>query len=141
MFVIFLLTLFYNFFLFNFSKFLVTRFCNLYYHFNYFVFLEIYLFNYHNNLNIFTKSFYYYDVYIFFIFFSIGLTLTIFLLFLSYFLSGSYFVISKSNKLKSYERGFDPIKSLGGTFKFNMQYFRIALIFLIFDLEILFLFP
>tara|TARA_Y100000310_G_scaffold345799_1_gene470118 strand:+ start:9595 stop:9939 length:345 start_codon:yes stop_codon:yes gene_type:complete len=54
----------------------------------------------------------------------------------------SYLLSSKNpskEKVTSYECGFDPIYSPGKPF--SIKFFIIGLLFLIFDLEIIFLFP
>ncbi len=43
------------------------------------------------------------------------------------------------DKLKSYECGFDPFGNARG--KFNIQFYLVAILFIIFDLEIAFLIP
>jgi NADH-quinone oxidoreductase subunit A len=69
-----------------------------------------------------------------FLFFS-GL-LSIFLLTLSYVLAIKNYTFEK---VSAYECGFEPFNNSRGTF--NIQFFIIGILFMIFDLEIAFLFP
>lgn len=75
---------------------------------------------------------YIYIVYFFII--SVILALIIFFL--------SYFLIPKTitfDKLSAYECGFDPFGD--ARTKFDVRFYLVALLFIIFDLEITFLFP
>jgi len=58
-------------------------------------------------------------------------------------LLGSSFFIAKSNpdteKLSTYECGFEPFES--ARVKFDIRFYLVAILFIIFDLEVAFLFP
>lgn len=75
----------------------------------------------------------YYSILIFF-FFAIGLSSLIF--FLSYIL---VFQKGDQEKLSAYECGFNPFEDARMTF--DIRFYLVAILFLIFDLEISFLFP
>ena len=53
------------------------------------------------------------------------------------------FLVSKKNsyqeKLSTYECGFEPFSDTRG--KFDVKFYLVAILFIIFDLEIMFLFP
>ena len=53
------------------------------------------------------------------------------------------YVIARQNpdseKLSSYECGFDPFENARG--RFDVRYYLVAILFIIFDLEVAFLFP
>ena len=55
---------------------------------------------------------------------------------------GSFFIMRRSmdlEKMSAYECGFDPFEeSLG---RFDIKFYLVAILFLVFDLEIVFLFP
>jgi len=57
------------------------------------------------------------------------------------FLSSFVFVYQKQNseKVSSYECGFNPFSDARN--KFEVRYYLVAIFFIIFDLELLFLFP
>lgn len=74
-----------------------------------------------------------------FIFICACIILSFILLFLSYF-CGTFLKDIDSLKLKAYECGFDPIESTR-KLTFDIHFFRIALLFLIFDIEIVYLIP
>jgi NADH:ubiquinone oxidoreductase subunit 3 (subunit A) len=77
------------------------------------------------------------DNYKIIIIFLISFGLATLLLFLSYFLS--FDKVSYEDKNLSYECGFDPFNdSRSG---FDIHYYLVAILFIIFDLEIMFLFP
>ena len=70
----------------------------------------------------------------FFIFVSGGLSCIIFLL--------SYFLILRDydiEKVSAYECGFEPFEDTRSTF--DVRFYLVAILFIIFDLEITFLFP
>jgi NADH-quinone oxidoreductase subunit A len=69
-----------------------------------------------------------------FLVFSIVLATIIF--FLSYFLSSK---LDDAEKLTIYECGFNPFSDSRS--EFNIKFYIVALLFLIFDLEIFYLFP
>jgi NADH:ubiquinone oxidoreductase subunit 3 (subunit A) len=106
------------------------------------VFNFIWLFNdfyfligfYYNLWFIFFMFLEYFYVFVFFIF---CLVFVIVLFFLPFFL---FYHKPDSEKLSSYECGFDPFY-YEARFPFNIQYYIIAILFIIFDLEISFLFP
>ena len=58
-------------------------------------------------------------------------------------LMGSSFFIAKSNpdteKLSTYECGFEPFEN--ARVKFDIRFYLVAILFIIFDLEVAFLFP
>ncbi len=75
----------------------------------------------------------FFNIYIFFV---IGLLLSILILLLS------YTVIHQkldSEKVSAYECGFYPFEDARN--KFNVRFYLVAILFIIFDLEIMFLFP
>jgi len=82
-------------------------------------------------LNIIFKE--YFTIFIFFI---LALLLASFILFLSYFL---VFQKHDQEKISAYECGFNPFDDARITF--DIRFYLVAILFLIFDLEISFLFP
>lgn len=74
-------------------------------------------------------------VYIF-IFFGGAFFISCLLIFLSYFL---VYQESDIEKNSAYECGFQPFEDTRS--KFNVRYYLIAILFMIFDLEIMYLFP
>tara|TARA_Y100000590_G_scaffold470659_1_gene667509 strand:+ start:2902 stop:3267 length:366 start_codon:yes stop_codon:yes gene_type:complete len=58
-------------------------------------------------------------------------------------LMGSSFILAKSNpdqdKLSTYECGFEPFEN--ARVKFDIRFYLVAILFIIFDLEVAFLFP
>lgn len=82
---------------------------------------------------------YYNSYYIFFIFMLLCFSLSFILVFASYF-SSTYPILLDNAKLKAYECGFDPIYSTRDSV-FTIHFFRVALIFLVFDLELIYLVP
>ena len=58
-------------------------------------------------------------------------------------LMGSSFILAKSNpdneKLSAYECGFEPFEN--ARVKFDIRFYLVAILFIIFDLEVAFLFP
>jgi NADH-quinone oxidoreductase subunit A len=71
-----------------------------------------------------------------FIYAIVSFCLVIILYSLSYLLSNK---LGSVQKLSAYECGFEPISS--SQIKFNVKFYLVALLFVIFDLEIIFLFP
>jgi len=71
-----------------------------------------------------------------FIFFFGSFLITLVLIFFSYFL---VFQDPDLEKNSSYECGFQPFEDTRS--KFNVRYYLIAILFMIFDLEIMYLFP
>lgn len=71
-----------------------------------------------------------------FIFLIAAFVISCLLVFLSYFLVYQEPGIEKNS---SYECGFQPFSDSRG--KFNVRYYLIAILFMIFDLEIIYLFP
>jgi len=71
-----------------------------------------------------------------FIFFVFGFVVALALYCLSYFL-----IIRTADleKLSAYECGFDPFEDTRS--KFDVRFYLVAILFIIFDLEIMFLFP
>lgn len=72
----------------------------------------------------------------FFIFLCFCLFFSFFLFFLSFFFVNKSFDFEKLN---IYECGFDPFGN--ARVQFDIQFYLIAILFIIFDLEMLFLFP
>lgn len=71
---------------------------------------------------------------IYFIFFFVVLSIVLFLL--------SYFFVFQQEdieKVSAYECGFQPFEDT--RVKFDVRYYLVAILFLVFDLEIMFLFP
>ena len=102
-------------------------------------FINLIFYNFNKFNNIFS-SYYYIDLSFFYLYLSAIFILIFILIFLNFFLSNSF--ISSDNKYSnsSYECGFDPIlQSIN--YKFPIYYFRLSLFFLIFDLEILYIYP
>jgi len=66
----------------------------------------------------------------------IGLTLSFLLLALSFVLSPK---LPDREKISAYECGFEPFED--ARIKFNIHYYIIAILFIVFDAEIIFLFP
>jgi NADH:ubiquinone oxidoreductase subunit 3 (subunit A) len=66
----------------------------------------------------------------------LGLAISLFLVFISFFL-----VYQKPylEKVSSYECGFNPFGDARS--KFEIQFYVVAILFIIFDLEIIYLFP
>lgn len=73
---------------------------------------------------------------ILFIFFTFSLFIVLVLLLISFLLSPK---LNTFEKQTTYESGFEPLES-GHTVFFNVQYFVVGILFLIFDLEIPFLY-
>ena len=73
---------------------------------------------------------------ILFIFFFFSLLIVIILFLLSFIFSSKSFTFEKQT---TYESGFEPLEN-GHTIYFNVQYFVVGILFLIFDLEIPFLY-
>lgn len=78
----------------------------------------------------------YLDFFNIFLYFFLIVLLSLFLLLLSFFLSVSHPYVEKN---VTYECGFQPFNSL--VINFDIKYYLIALLFLIFDIEIMFLLP
>ncbi len=75
-----------------------------------------------------------YSVVLLFLLFAIFLSLLIFSL--------SYFLILKKadiEKISSYECGFDPFEDARS--RFDVRFYLVSILFIIFDLEVTFLFP
>jgi NADH-quinone oxidoreductase subunit A len=71
-----------------------------------------------------------------FVFFLTSVILSFIILIISYFLSAK---VSDSEKLSSYECGFSAFQDSRG--EFDIRFYIVAMLFIIFDLEISFLFP
>lgn len=71
-----------------------------------------------------------------FIFFFGAFFISTLLIFISYFL---VYQEVDNEKISAYECGFQPFSDTRG--KFNVRYYLIAILFMIFDLEIMYLFP
>lgn len=70
------------------------------------------------------------------IFFLISFFLSFFIFFLSYFLTPQQ---ADQEKVSAYECGFNPFDDARATF--DIRFYLVAILFLIFDLEVSFLFP
>lgn len=70
------------------------------------------------------------------IFIILSLIISIIVFFLSYFLIGQTYDFEK---LSAYECGFQPFED--ARTKFNVKYYLVAILFIIFDLEVSYLFP
>jgi len=70
------------------------------------------------------------------IFFLISTILSIFLFFLSYLITPQKL---DQEKISAYECGFNPFDDARSTF--DVRFYLVAILFLIFDLEVSFLFP
>ena len=77
-----------------------------------------------------------FEYYPFLIFFTLVTIVAFVLLFLAYFLAPQK---ADSEKLSAYECGFDPFQD--ARIKFEIHFYLIAILFIIFDLEIVLLFP
>lgn len=83
------------------------------------------------------KSFIIFEQYIpIFIFFVIAILLAGIIFLASYFIGPS---LPDTEKLSSYECGFDPFGDARN--KFDVKFYLVAILFIIFDLEVTFLFP
>jgi NADH-quinone oxidoreductase subunit A len=71
-----------------------------------------------------------------FIFFIVSVLLASIIFFLSFFLSSK---LDDAEKLSAYECGFNPFSDSRS--EFDVKFYVVAILFLIFDLEISFLFP
>ena len=90
-----------------------------------------------NNLEIFVFNSAFYTEY-----FSVFLTLLIGLALASVISGASYFLsrqASDPEKLSPYECGFEPFEDARNTF--DIRFYLVAILFIIFDLEVSFLFP
>ena len=76
------------------------------------------------------------ELYLFFIWFFFSFVLVIILFLVSYIFS---FKNKEEEKLTAYECGFDPFD--GSRSKFDIHFFIVAILFLLFDLEIIYFFP
>jgi len=70
------------------------------------------------------------------VFFGVALGLSLFIIFLAWLRSTD---LPDANKLSPYECGFDAFSD--ARLKFDVRYYLVAILFIIFDLEIAFLFP
>ena len=95
--------------------------------------------NFINNYNVFNNLYYSYfnEQYFYLYFYVISSFILSFILFLVAFLLSP----KKSNfeKNSSYECGFEPFSD--GHIMFNIQFFIVGILFMIFDLELAYLFP
>lgn len=73
---------------------------------------------------------------IFLLYFILGLALSLLLLILNYILAPKP---KDSEKVSNYECGFDSFSD--SRMRFDIHFYVVAILFLIFDLEIIFLFP
>lgn len=71
-----------------------------------------------------------------FIFLLISIVLSFVIFFLSYFLASQ---VGGSEKLSAYECGFEAFDDARG--RFDVRFYLVAILFIIFDLEVAFLFP
>lgn len=70
------------------------------------------------------------------VFFGVAVALSLFIIFLAWLRSTS---LPDAEKLSPYECGFTPFSD--ARMKFDVRYYLVAILFIIFDLEIAFLFP
>jgi len=70
------------------------------------------------------------------VFICVGIFLSFLLIMLSYFLVTQN---PETEKLSTYECGFEPYEDARN--KFNVRFYIIAILFILFDIEIIFLFP
>lgn len=78
----------------------------------------------------------YYDYSLLLIYFFVTTILAVVMFILPFFLAPQ---VSDNEKLSSYECGFEPFED--ARLKFDIHFYVIAILFIIFDIEILFLFP
>ena len=71
-----------------------------------------------------------------FIFFIASIALSSIIFFLSFFLSSK---LDDAEKLTAYECGFNPFEDARA--KFDVRFYVVAILFIVFDLEIIFLCP
>lgn len=92
-----------------------------------------------NEKNIF--SYYFLDYFFILVFGCIALFLSMLIIFLAFFVGQNFNNMQRQDleKISSYECGFQPIDDLSE--KIEIQFYRIAIFFIIFDIEIAFLFP
>ena len=91
-------------------------------------------------INPMLSSFFILDSFYILIFILTSFFLVFFLISLSYFVPNTFSKSFFFYDSKSYECGFSPLE-ISQNRQINIQYFRIALIFLIFDLELIYIFP
>jgi NADH-quinone oxidoreductase subunit A len=81
-------------------------------------------------------SFFFFEYWVGFIFLLISVVLSMIIFFLSFFVANQ---IGGTEKLSAYECGFEPFEDARNTF--DVRFYVIALLFIIFDLEVTFIFP
>jgi len=81
-------------------------------------------------------SIYHYDYFLLCLIFLISLVLSLVLFFLSFFLILKNY---DTEKISIYECGFDPFEDALG--RFDVRFYLVSILFLIFDIEVVFLFP
>ena len=103
------------------------------------IFIDLVFYDFSKFKHIFNSS-YFIDLSFFYLYLSSIFVLIFILIFLNFFLSNSF--LSSDNKYSnsSYECGFDPMQQ-ATNYKFPVYYFRLSLFFLIFDLEVLYIYP
>ena len=81
---------------------------------------------------------FYTEYYVFFVFFVVSLILSLILFLLTRLLSLGVTILD-SEKVAAYECGFEPISDSRQVI--DPKFYRVAILFIIFDIEIIFLFP
>jgi NADH:ubiquinone oxidoreductase subunit 3 (subunit A) len=84
----------------------------------------------------FTHHFLFYDYFLIFLFLVVSLVLSILIFSLSYFFSSS---LVEKEKISAYECGFNPFDDARN--QFDVRFYLVSILFIIFDLEVSFLFP
>lgn len=95
---------------------------------------------YFNHLKFYIYLNYYTSFQIFLMYYAVLSTFIIILYVISSILSDTIQLENELNRSKSYECGFNPFFN-NSLLNMNLHYFKICLIFLIFDLEILYIYP
>jgi NADH-quinone oxidoreductase subunit A len=81
-------------------------------------------------------NFFFYEYLSIFLVLIISIFLSLLIFFLSFFIANQ---IGGTEKLSAYECGFEPFEDARNTF--DVRFYIIALLFIIFDLEVTFIFP
>jgi len=102
--------------------------------------ITINIITYFNHLKFYIYLNYYTSFQIFFIYYAVLSIFIVVLYIVSSVLSDTIQLENELNKSKSYECGFNPFFN-NSLLNMNLHYFKICLIFLIFDLEILYIYP
>jgi len=108
--------------------------------FSYSVLVTVNLLAYLNQFKFYIYLNYYTSFQVFFLYYVVLTTFILVLYTVSSILSDTIQLENELNKSKSYECGFNPFFN-NSLLNMNLHYFKICLIFLIFDLEILYIYP